>query len=169
MTTIERSLVIEASLHRVWSKLANLGGIQDYNPSVKKSYYTTDLKEGEGSGRVCEFHGVGVVNEVATEWRENEGYTLKIVPVEKIPFFKEGNARFTLKAKAKESTLVHVYFEYSVKGAFIGAIMNKLAIKAQFAKGFEGILKGLKRHLEEGKLIESPRDLKGYQVELVAI
>lgn len=168
MTVIERSLVIEAEQGAVWTKLANLGGIQDFNPSVKKSYYNTDLKEGTGSGRICEFHGVGIVNEVATEWRPGEGYTLKIVPIEKIPFFREGYARFTLEAKGSGSTLVHVHFEYSVKGAFIGAMMNKLAIKAQFAKGFDGILKGLKRHLEEGVLIDSLKDLKGYQVEVVA-
>lgn len=167
MTIIERSLAIKASQEQVWNKLADLGGIQEYNPGVKKSYCNTELTQGSGSGRICEFHGVGIVSEVATEWRAGEGYTLKIVPIEKIPFFKEGHARFTLEQKGGV-THVHLHFEYSVKGAFIGNLMNKFAIKSQFEKGFDGLLKGLKRHIEEGKHIESFKDLKGYEVALVA-
>lgn len=167
MTVIEKRIRINAEKQVVWQKIADLGGIQDYNPGVRKSYVNTELTEGKGSGRICEFHGVGIVDEVATEWRQGEGYTLKIVPVEKIPFFKEGHARFTLR-NDNSSTLVEMHFEYTVKGALVGPLMDKLALKAQFAKGFEGLLKGLKIHVEEGRLIDTVKDLKGYQITMEA-
>jgi len=46
--------------------------------------------------------------------------------------------------------------------------MNRIAMKSQFTKGFEGILKGLKRHLEHGVVIDTGKDLKDYQVEFAS-
>lgn len=168
MTQIHKQIVIEASQNTVWEKLSNLGAIQDFNPGVKKSYYNTSAKAGEGAGRVCEFHGMGIVNETAVAWKEGESFTLRILPVEKIPFFKSGEAQFTLKNLGNNNTEVTAIFHYAVKAGIVPKLMNSMAMKSQFAKGFEGILKGLKRHLEEGVLIHTGKDLKGYEVELVA-
>ena len=166
MTTIERTITIDANQQDVWNKLSNLGAIQDFNPGVKKSFYNTDITVGEGAGRICEFHGAGIVNEKAIQWEDGNSFTLRIIPVEKIPFFKSGDARFELTPIAQERTKVYVKFQYHVGAGPIGALMNTLAIKAQFGKGFDGILKGLKKHLEEGVLIDTTKDLKGYQVAL---
>lgn len=166
MTTIERSIVIAAAQSEVWDKLADLGAIQDFNPGVKKSFYNTDIETGEGAGRICEFHGAGIVNEKAIQWEEGKSFTLKILPVEKIPMFKSGEAHFTLTRIERDKTKVYVRFDYHVGAGPIGALMNAVAMKGQFAKGFEGILMGLKRHIEEGVLIDTVKDLKGYDVSV---
>lgn len=163
MTTIERTIIIDAAQQAVWDKLADLGSIQDFNPGVKKSFYNTDMTTGEGAGRICEFHGAGIVNEKAVQWDDGKSFTLRIVPVEKIPFFKQGNAQFILTRLADNRTKVYVKFDYKVGAGPIGALMNNIAMKSQFAKGFDGILKGLKKHLEEGTLIDTFKDLKGYE------
>lgn len=168
MTHIQKQIIIQASQNEVWRKLANLGAIQDFNPQVKKSYYNTSLKAGEGAGRVCEFHRMGIVNETAVAWKEGESFTLRILPVEKIPFYKSGDAKFTLRSISNDKTEVTAVFEYTLKAGIVPKLMNSVAMKAQFAKGFEGILKGLKRHLEEGILINTGKDLKGYEVDLAA-
>ena len=167
MTSFEKSIVINAPQAKVWEKVSDLGAIQDYNPSVKKSYYNTDQKEGVGCGRVCEFHGMGAVDEQAVAWQEGDFYTLRIVPIEKVPFFKQADATFTFTALDSHTTKVHVLMEYEVTAGPIAAVMNKLALKNQFSKSFDGILKGLKRNLEQGAIINTAKDLKGYRAEVV--
>jgi polyketide cyclase/dehydrase/lipid transport protein len=164
MTTIEKKLKISAAKNDVWSVLADLGGIQNYNPTVKKSFYNTDLKSGKGAGRVCEFYPMGKVDEKATQWNEGNSYTLLIKPIEKIPFFKEGTAYFELNEIQDNETEVYVRFTYGINKGLIAQIMNSFMLKNNFNKGFEGILKGLKMHIEEGVNIENTSTLKGYQV-----
>lgn len=164
MNKIEKKLSINASNERVWDVIADLGGIQNYNPGVKKSYYNTDIKSGEGAGRICEFYPMGKVDEKATQWNEGKSYSLHIKPVEKLPFFKEGFAHFSLSSSNNGGTEVSIDFEYNVTGGPIAWTMNKFMLRNNFDKAFEGILKGLKKHIEEGVIIESPSSLKGYQV-----
>ena len=164
MTKIEKKLNINASKERVWDVISDLGGIQNYNPMVKKSFYNTKIKSGEGAGRVCEFHPMGKVNEKATHWDDGNNYTLHIKPLEKLPFFKEGFAHFSLSSSNAGGTEVSVDFEYDVTGGPVAWAMNKIMLRNNFDKGFEGILKGLKKHIEEGVVIENTSSLKGYQV-----
>ena len=164
MKRIEKKLHINAPKQQVWDVIADLGGIQNYNPGVKKSYYNTDLKAGEGAGRICEFYPMGKVDEKATHWNEGNGYSLKIKPVEKVPFFKEGDAHFTLTSEDNSKTEVRVIFNYDTTFGPVGWAINKLMLYNNFNKAFEGILKGLKKHIEEGVVIENNSSLKGYQV-----
>lgn len=164
MTRIVKRIKIDAPKNEVWKVVSDLGGIQNYNPTVKKSYYNTDVKEGVGAGRICEFHPMGKVDEKATAWKEGDSYTLHIKPIEKLPFFKEGNADFTLTSEDGKSTYVEVNYTYKTTSGIIGNIMNSIALKNNFNKAFEGILKGLKKHIEEGEIIENGSALKGYSV-----
>ncbi len=55
-------------------------------------------------------------------------------------------------------------FEYDVTAGPIAWAMNKIMLRNNFDKGFEGILKGLKKHIEEEVIIENGSSLKAYQV-----
>lgn len=165
MTKIEKKLGINASREQVWEVIANLGAIQNYNPMVKKSFYNTDKKIGEGAGRICEFSPMGKVEETATQWESGNNYTLHVKPIEKLPFFKEGFAHFSLKNISNGQTEVSVDFEYDITPGPVAKAINRLMLKNNFNKAFEGILKGLKKHIEDGVIIENGGSLKGYQVE----
>ena len=167
MTTITKKLEINAPQERVWEVLANLGDIQNYNPMVKKSYYNTEIKSEVGAGRICEFHPMGKVDEKAIEWDEGKSYKLHIKPIEKLPFFKQGEALFVLNSTSENKTTVEVNFEYENSGGMMGKAMNALMLKKNFDQGFEGILKGLKKHIEDGETILNNNSLKGYEVNFV--
>ena len=169
MTRIIKKLKINAPQKRVWEVISDLGGIQDYNPMVKKSFYNTDIKATDGAGRVCEFHPMGKVEEKAVQWNEGEEYTLHIKPLEKLPFFKEGFAHFSLSSDGNGVTMVETDFTYETTSGLLAKIMNMVALKRNFEKGFEGILMGLKIHIEEGKIIENNSSLKGYNVSFAKI
>lgn len=164
MTRIIKKIKIDAPKEKVWNVVANLGGVQNYNPGVKKSFYYTDETNEVGAGRICEFYPMGKVDEKATTWKEGESYTLHVKPIENLPFFKEGFALFTLKSDGNGSTYVETDFTYDTTTGVIGKLMNSIALKKNFSIGFEGILKGLKKHIEEGEIIENAASLKGYEV-----
>lgn len=167
MTTITKKLEINAPQERVWEVIANLGDIQNYNPMVKKSYYNTEIKSEVGAGRICEFQPMGKVDEKAIEWNQGKSYKLLITPIEKLPFFKQGEALFVLNATSTDKTTVEVNFEYEYSGGVMGKAMNALMLKKNFSQGFEGVLKGLKKHIEEGETILNNKSLKGYEVNFV--
>ena len=97
MTHLSSEIRIKAPKEKVWAILADLGGIQNFHPGVKKSYYTSETKEGLGASRVCELIPMGKIEESVTEWREGEEMTLAIFPKEKAPLFQTAHSRLALK------------------------------------------------------------------------
>ena len=164
MNQVKRKLWVDAPREHVWRVISDLGGFQKYNPMVKKSYNNTHEESCEGAGRVCEFHAMGKVEEIAMNWKEGEEYTLQIKPLQKMPFFKQGFAHFKLSDNRMGGTLVETDFTYEITKGLFADLMNGLMLKKRFNKGFEGILKGLKKHIEEGEIIENNSSLRGYEV-----
>lgn len=46
MTHVSSEIRINAPKEKVWPIIADLGAIQNFNPAVNKSYYTSEVKEG---------------------------------------------------------------------------------------------------------------------------
>ncbi len=61
MTRISREIRIHAPKEKVWAAIADLGAIQDFHPGVKKSYYTSEQREGVGASRHCDLKPFGFV------------------------------------------------------------------------------------------------------------
>lgn len=55
MTGVSREVPIDAPKDKVWATLANLGAIQNYNPMVARSYYTSDTRTGVGANPPLRF------------------------------------------------------------------------------------------------------------------
>ncbi len=68
MTKIREEIKIQAPKEKVWAILADLGAIHNFNADVRKSYYTSEAKEGVGVSRACELRPMGIVEEKVTEW-----------------------------------------------------------------------------------------------------
>jgi carbon monoxide dehydrogenase subunit G len=158
MTTFTSQVRINASRDKVWSVLADLGGIQNYNAAVSKSYYNTNEKEGVGAGRICELLPMGEVEETASQWNEGESYTLDVTPIKGMPPMKDIQAKFTTEADG-DTTVVNMEMKYSMKFGPIGAAMNAMMIKPQFSKVVPNILNGLKHFVETGEEV-TPQVIK---------
>jgi hypothetical protein len=75
MTKFTKEIIIESSQQKTWAIIADLGDIYKYNPSVSKSYYTSDKKHGVGASRICELLPAGKVEEVITKWVSGKSTT----------------------------------------------------------------------------------------------
>lgn len=72
MTGVSREVQLDAPKDKVWTTLVNLGAIQNYNPMVARSYYTSETRTGIGATRHCDFSPMGSVEERVVAWEEGK-------------------------------------------------------------------------------------------------
>ena len=148
---------INAPKHKVWEVLADIGGIYKWNPGVVHSYSTSEENRGEGATRHCDLQTVGgkrfgYLEERTVDWREGEGYKIDIYG-SNLPI-KSNVIEFTVKAYG-DGTIVSVSPEYAIKYGLLGSLINRLFLQRKLQQAMEGLLAGLKYHVETGEIVET--------------
>ncbi|MEM9133376.1 MAG: SRPBCC family protein [Actinomycetota bacterium] len=167
MTTIERTVTIDAPAAEVWPALADFGGIATWNPNLKASHLTSDRGEGDGITRECRLSPRGTIQERVTDWRPGQGMTIEIYEFENVPALRTGGARIDLEPMG-DRTRVTMRLSYEVGLGALGAGMNSLMMKRQFGTSVNRLLAGLKHHVETGEAVATPRDLPSGAVSAVS-
>ena len=154
------SRVIQAPIHDVWSRLADdIGTISQWNPGVKDSYTTNDIKYGMGATRHCDLLGNSnaVEEEVVKFDEHNHAITFRITETN-LPFVT-ADIRFTLLEEAvvksgssrhdkTTTTQVTVSPIYKLKYGVIGRFLDAVVIRNTYRRGMENLLVGLQQDLE---------------------
>lgn len=166
MTTIERSIAIDAPSAAVWSALADFGGISAWNPNVKTSRLTSAGDVGVGITRECQLTPMGTVQERVTEWVAGESMTIEIYEFKNVPGMRQGVAKLRVEPLGGQS-VVHMHMRYSVGLGPIGAGMNAAVMKRQFGSSIAKLLAGLKVHVETGEPIVKSTNLPTKSVQVV--
>jgi len=164
MPSISRVVQIDAPKDQVWMTLADLGAIQNYNPMVTKSHYTSETRAGIGATRHCDFSPIGSVEERVVSWEDGEQYTIEVYESQMMPMTV--TAHFQLRPNGG-STNISLTMEYSVKGGKLGALAEK-PMQKQVAKMAERMLNGLKHYIETGEQI-TPKTLKKAKRAAIAV
>ncbi len=151
MSKITKEVEINTPKAKVWSVLADIGAVENYNPVVTKSFYTSDNKQGIGTSRHCDLLPMGSVEERIIEWDEGESYKIEIFEGKAIPF--KGTGTFELTDNGK-STNVKMTFEPMMGNGIFGKIMGFM-MKEKMNKMIAGVVIGLKHHLETGELVSA--------------
>ena len=144
-----KKIKIDSSKNKVWDILSDIGAIQNFSPSVSKSYYTSEIKEGIGASRHCDLLPMGKVEERIIGWKVGEELTIEIYESKSVPFLGEG--KFILKEEGGK-TNVTMSLTYRMKGGFLGSLMG-VFMKGRISKAMEGTLKGLKHNVETGEIV----------------
>lgn len=165
MTTFIKQLTIEKPIEKLWQVISDLKSVEKFHPGVKKSYLTNTLEKGLGAARICELYPSGKIIETVTEWKEGDGYLLKIEPIEKAPPVKNFKGRFDLTKIDNEKTQVSVSISYDVKLGAIGILLNKLVIQSKIEASIDGLLSGLKLHTEMNVDIKDQKHLNEVYIE----
>ncbi len=167
MTTIIREISIDAPVQKVWSILADFGGIYKFNPGVSKSYSTSSTNEGVGATRHCDLLPAGSVEERIIEWHDGRDYKIEIYAGKGTPPFKTAVGHLKVLPDGSR-TKVSMHFHYSLKFGPIGSLMDRLLVKKQFSKAVPGILVGLKHYAETGEMVDGKVRLDRQLVTAVA-
>jgi carbon monoxide dehydrogenase subunit G len=147
MTTISGEIRIRAPKEAVWSQLADLGAVQDFNPGVDKSFYTSETLQGVGASRHCDLKRFGSVEERIVEWKDGESLKLEIYEANRTPPFRHAHGTLSVEGDGEES-IARMRLDYELKFGPIGKLMDRMMVRSQFQKTVHLTLTGLKRHLE---------------------
>ncbi len=148
MTKLSSEIQIDALKEKVWGVLADLETVQQYDPAITKAYYTSEVRDGVGAARQCDFDG-GYVRERVTEWKPGEGYAINVYEGSDIAPFESQDARFVLW-NAGQGTAVSLELEYLLKP---DVQSDPQEIEREYRQLIEGVLAGLKRYVETGELV----------------
>jgi ligand-binding SRPBCC domain-containing protein len=147
MTVLENSIRINASPDKVWSVLAALDALDQYDPGVKRSEIVSTSREGQGAARRCDLVPGGWFKEKVADWRPHEALSFELfectLPVRRLKH------SYTLVADGG-ATLVRQRMEYELKFGPIGKLMDTLMVRKKWDAGIKGFFEGLKRYVETG-------------------
>lgn len=150
MSTITGSVRINAPKDKVWEILSDFGGVINYNPGLSNSYSTSENNQGVGATRHCDLLPMGSIEERILEWNEGSDYLVDIYQFNgPTPPVKNALGRLSVETDGNE-TVASMELTYEMKLGFIGNAMKGLVLDGQYQKAVNGILQGLKYHVETG-------------------
>jgi uncharacterized protein YndB with AHSA1/START domain len=148
MTTITKDIQINAPRQKVWEILSNLETVHDYDPFVTNSFYTSDIREGVGASRQCDWEG-GYIKERITGWNPGEGHSLDVYEDSQPDSPLENQVAHFVLAENGPGTKVTMTFEYNLKA---DVPVGPPQIEQMWAEEtLPGILAGLKHYVETGE------------------
>jgi len=164
VTTILRTIYIDAAPDQVWRALADFGNIARYNPGVPQSYVTSDQAEGVGATRHCDLAMAGAsLEERIIDWQEGQSYTVEIYDGEKLPPVHHIHVTLSMEPDG-EGTRAMTHMTYQLKFGPLGALLDRWMVRKNMSQGMEGLLAGLKHYCETGETVASAQ-----QVNLTAV
>ncbi len=161
---IEHAIEIDAPIELVWSKISDLGDIQNWTKAVKESHYHTEQKSGIGAGRTCDVPGFGKLIENVLDWDEGKSFRLSL---EGLPFFiKEASGGWRLEELGPNRTRGITTIDVKTGYWPIGALLEKFALGPQFNKTIKGAQREFKAYVEGS--VEAPKGAKPSRPKAVA-
>jgi hypothetical protein len=82
-----------------------------------------------GAGRNCKIEGFGTIDEVLTQWHENEGFTYTISDLGSLT---GGVSRWTVSKTENNQALIEVAFGYNLWCSLFGKILHKLVMRKNY-------------------------------------
>ena len=111
MSTFTVSATIQVPRTQVWSILADIGAIAEWNPGVVESHLSSDAAYGIGASRYAAMGGKYYVDEQVVEWDEEARLAVRITDTN-LPF-KGAVILFALQGD-DNATSVSVTPEYKI-------------------------------------------------------
>lgn len=146
MTTLHNEITIDAPLEKVWGILADVGELDRYDPTVRKSTVTSVAKSGIGSSRKVDMKdGTHWFEEKITVCEPNEALAFELTNCN---FPIDGLRHSYSFERAGGRTKVAQIMEYEVKYGFLGRLMDALMLRKQTDAGVKKFFSGLKEYAE---------------------
>jgi hypothetical protein len=151
MASFSTHIRINATKEQVWAVLADFGGIYRWNPGVRNSFSTSDIKQGTLATRRCELlTGDDYLDERVLEWVDGESFKVEIYDTN-LPLHKN-IVEFSIES-TDSGAVVTVTPDYTLKYGPVGWLMDRIMVRQLFNSGMEDLLSGLKYYVETGEVV----------------
>ena len=157
MSSLTRSVVIDAAKDKVWEVLADFGTVSRWAPTITDSAIVGDANEGVGAVRTCEHVKMGTLEETIVSWTEGGAYSYDVTAG--LPFPMKALRNHWIMLERGASTEVTLHQEFSTKLGPLGSLMESMMIKRMMRKEMGLALAGLKYHIETGSIATTDVDL----------
>lgn len=135
---------IDAPPDHVWQVLSRVGQVHVFSPLVFDSWTTSDAEQGVGATRHCDLGDSGEVDEIVTEWRQGEGFTIEVT--EGLPgVLQDLRVRYDL-APDGDGTAITQTMLIDFRGPLAGLMAR--AAQGSLRRSIEEVLDGLREVVE---------------------
>lgn len=136
MTTIHHEIEAACPPERVWTVLADLEGVKDYNPTVQAVTVRGSQRTGVGAERVCDLLPRGRVVERVHHWEEGRAVGLEVVesgwPIRYM--------RWVTRVEPKgERSVITQKLDYALKFGPLGWLLDVLVMKRKLTATLDDV------------------------------
>jgi hypothetical protein len=145
MTVIRHEIQACCAPDRVWSLLADLEAVQQYNPGVRSAKIQGVRRTGIGAVRVCELLPKGRVVERVTHWEDGRALGLEVAESDWPIHFMRWITRVEPRSGGSRITQE---LEYRVKFGPMGWLLDRLAMERKLRTSLDAIFASLVKRAE---------------------
>ena len=142
-TRLVHRIFIEAPPEIVWSAIADLEAVREYNPGISGASLTPGPREGVGAGRRCTTKQGDLVERVIG-WDEPKAIEMQLVSS---PWPVKGMRWRTALAPNGGGTDLFQDLSYAPQG-LLGTVLNVLMMRRTMDKALAGVFAALKEYCE---------------------
>lgn len=162
MATITSHALIHLPDSDCWQKLRDLTLASNYVPGVTHVEIITDQHEGVGASRIVTLdEAPHQMEETVTEWREGEGFTLKIHKDGKsaIPIFSSFFFHYRIKPDDQDKNVTHFTpsMAFTPKFGVIGRLLFEKAVAKRLQHTLHVIAASMAEYYESGEPVSDAR------------
>ena len=163
MLSAEYEIELDLAPGQAWEKLRDFSCADQYVQGLTGVEITTTATDGVGASR-CVYQGKRLaLDETVTEWREGEGFTIRLHRGEKGPVPPMTEAYFDYGLVQRDGRLyLHNRMRYRLGLGWLGALLNRVAIASVVAGAVRDTTIGQKLFYERGEKV-TPEMLKTYR------
>ena len=166
MQSLEYQIKLQLSAEQAWQKLRDISRADQYVPGITSVELLTTAVEGVGASRRVHQGKTLALDETVTQWREGEGFTLRLHRGEKgpVPPLKEAWFEYGL-AVIDGDTWLRNRMRYQVGLGPLGALLDRLVLKKVVAGALRDTTIAQKLFYEGGEKV-TPELLKQARKQL---
>jgi hypothetical protein len=160
---VEAQVTIDIPQAEAWEKLRDLSLAANYVPGLVKVELSTPQSTGVGASRKVYQAGGRYIDETVEEWRDGEGFLLRLHHGDKPAApFKRAWFRYDLATLDAAHTRFTASLIYELPWGGLGRVVNKLLLRRIMRKVIEDVALAMKLYYESGEPT-TPDKLKQYK------
>ena len=166
MYTAEYEVKVQLGADQVWEKLRDISCADQYVPGLTGLDITTVAREGVGASRTVYQGSRLALSETVTEWREREGFTLRLHRGDKGPMPPLTEAWFDYGMEERDGAVyLRNRMRYRIGLGPLGRLLHSLLIARVIKSALRDATLAQKLYYESGKPV-TPELLKAAKAEL---
>jgi hypothetical protein len=154
MITVSAEFEVDLDREQVWARLSDLSHPDRYVQGLTAVEFTTDAKRGVGASRRVRQGKSLLLDETVVEWREGEGFSLRLHRGDKgpIPPLRQHYFDYSLAERDGRVFLVN-RMRYEVGLGWLGRLLDVLVLRRVMAGQLRDVTLAQKLYYESGEAI----------------